>query len=323
MRTTSTVRIRGWHIAVMVLLVLLGPVLLRQLVPTEHRHFDGVSLEETRYAEISFHNARQGLQLGGMLFVPPGEGPHPGVVIIHGSGTSRRDNRWYLTLTHFMQQHGVIVLLPDKRGSEKSEGDWRTADFDDLATDTLAAIDYLRRQAPVAVSNIGVIGMSQGGWIAPIVASETRDLDFLVTVVGSAVPPVQQLLYEEGHNLRQLGFLPGIAQVIAIMSGAYIRNVAQADFWDGIADYDPLPYWRDLSVDALVLYGRDDTNVPTARSSERLRTLDNEHIRIRIYDGSGHPLEDPIGQGKSIFRHDALADIRDFISTRTTPSAPR
>lgn len=307
-------KFRWSHVAALVLALLIIPVVVRQLLPTEPRRLQGVSLDETEYVEIAFRNARQQLNLGGLLFVPQGDGPFPAVVVIHGSGTSVRDNRWYLTLTHYLQQNGIVVLLPDKRGSEKSEGDWRTADFRDLATDTLAAIDYLMSQEHISVSRVGVVGMSQGGWIAPIVANETDRVDFIVSVVGSAVPPVEQLDYEENHNLRQLGFLPGVSNVIAVFSTAWIRNVAQKVFWDGVADFDPIEYWRDLEIDAFALYGSDDTNVPSEKSAARLAALGNPHIRTKVYQGSGHPLEDPIGQGNRILRADALADIVEFIA---------
>lgn len=306
-------KIRANHISIVVLLLLFGPVVIRQLTPTDGRHFDGVSLDETQHTEINFRNTAQQLNLGGLLFVPTGEGPFSAIVVIHGSGTSIRDNRWYLTLTRFLQDNGVVVLLPDKRGSAKSEGDWRTADFHDLATDTLAATSYLNKQQHVAISKIGIVGMSQGGWIAPIVTSESKNLDFVITVAGSAVTPSEQLQYEENHNLRQTGFLPGFSNVIAVMSTAYIKNVGQKAFWDGVADYDPLPYWQEVSIDAFALYGREDTNVPSEESAARLGALGNPKIRTAIYDDSGHALEDPVAYGNNIFRNDALEDILDFI----------
>lgn len=299
--------------ATIVLLLLVGPVIIEQILPEHDRTFTSVALDETTFTEISFSNTRQQLQLAGLLFVPAGTGPFPAAVIVHGSGTSNRRNGWYLTLTKYLQQSGIVVLLPDKRGSEKSEGDWRTADFHDLATDTLAAIDYLKGQEIVGVSGIGVIGMSQGGWIAPIVANEAKDLDFMVSIVGSAVSPNEQLLYEENYNLQQMGFLPGVSNVIAVLSTAWIKNIGQREFWDGIGDHDPVEYWRDLDVDALALFGREDTNVPTEASVARLQSLDNPRITIRIFDGSGHPLEEPENVGNSIFRQDALEAVRDFI----------
>ena len=121
-----------WRLLALILAVLFVPVLVMQLWPAESRHLDRVSLAETRHIEISFENRKQDLDLGGLLFVPEGDGPFPAAVVIHGSGTSRRDNGWYLTLTKHLQDNGIVVLLPDKRGSEKSEGDWRISSFEDL-----------------------------------------------------------------------------------------------------------------------------------------------------------------------------------------------
>jgi hypothetical protein len=263
--------------------------------------------------EISIQNRMQDLTLGGLLFAPEGNGPFPAAVVIHGSGTSRRDNGWYLTLTKYLQDTGIVVLLPDKRGSEKSEGDWRTSSFEDLATDARAAIEHLRRQGSVPLSGIGIIGMSQGGWIAPLVATQVDDLAFLISMVGSVVTPREQLLYEENHNLRQVGFLPGISDVLAYVGSANVRYLAQPELYELIDDYDPLPYWRDISIDSLALFGADDTNVPSAESAKRLISLDNPHIRVKIYKGSGHALESPRGRGNSVIRTDALDEISEFI----------
>ncbi len=309
---------RRWiYVAAAIFVLLLGPVLIEQLLPSEARSFDRVSLATTTHTEIAFRNAAQDIDLAGLLFVPDGEGPFPAAVIIHGSGTSRRDNGWYLTMTKYLQDNGVVVLLPDKRGSEKSGGNWRTASFDDLATDTLAAIEFLEKQEQVQVSSVGVIGMSQGGWIAPIVASESDDVDFVVNMVGSAVTPNEQLAYEENNNLRQMGFLPGISNLVAAMSTRYIRHVAQRNFWDAIDGFDPLPYWKEVNVSVLMLYGSDDTNVPSRDSAARLYELHKPNIRISIFEGSGHALEDPPEYGNSIIRYDALEDISEFIDAVT------
>jgi dienelactone hydrolase len=306
-------RLRRSHLLLLFLMILVGPVLFKQVWPTESRQYDRVSLEETQYTEVGFRNSEQQLELGGMLFVPAGDGPFPAAVIIHGSGTSRRDSGWYLTLTQHLQQNGVVVLLPDKRGSEKSEGNWRTSSFEDLSTDTLAAIEFLKTQQVIPLTDVGIIGMSQGGWIVPIVASESSDVDFVVSMVGSAVTPAEQLIYEENHNLRQMGFLPGISNVIALASTAYIRNVAQAEFWDQVANYDPIPFWQEVNVPALALYGADDTNVPSEESAKRLNTLGKPNLRIKTYEGSGHALQDPVGRGNNIIRAEALDAIRSTI----------
>lgn len=264
------------------------------------------------YVDVEFRNTFQDLELAGMLLVPDGEGPFPAAVMIHGSGTSRRDNRWYLTLAKHLQDSGIAVLLPDKRGSERSGGDWRTADFEDLATDTRAALAFLRAQDIVTISRLGLIGMSQGGWIAPIVARDDS-VDFIVNMVGSAVTPNEQLLYEENFNLQQMGFLPGISYALALASTTYLRHVAMQDFYAAVGNYDPLPLWASLAVPTRVLYGAEDTNAPSAESAARLAALGNAAIEVTVYDGSGHALQDPPARGDSLIRREALGAISAFI----------
>ena len=299
-------------LGVLFVVIVLGPVVVRQLWPTTRRKLEGVRLEDISYRDVQFPNEKSNLALAGMLLVPDGDGPFPAVVMIHGSGTSRRNNSWYLTPASYLQANGIVVLLPDKRGSEQSEGDWRSSSFDDLATDTVAAIDFLRQQEEVPIAAIGIVGMSQGGHIAPLVAQQT-DVAFVVNVSGGAGPMRQALLFEEQHNLRQLGFLPGIADGIALLSTPYIMHVGQDEFWDAIGDYDPLPHWRDLNVPTLVLYGRDDTNVNVQESAARLRSLDKSNVEVEIYADCGHAVEEPAAMGNTVIRADALARIRDFI----------
>lgn len=302
--------------------VLAIPVLIARLHETEKREFETARLKDLHFEEVSFRNTRQGLMMGGLLFVPEGQGPFPAAVIIHGSGTSRRDNGWYLTLTRYLQANGIVVLLPDKRGSEKSEGDWRAASLEDLATDTEAAIAYLATRSGPSISTVGIIGLSQGGQIAPIVAARTTQVGYVVNIVGAAIPMHDLLVYEEAHNLREFGVLPGLAEVLAYPAAWSVR-MRQSEFWNAVGNFDPRPYWRDVSVPSLVLYGQNDSNVPSIESAEALRALGNGNIDVKIYEGSGHALESPLGMGNSIFREDALSDIREFIHSAGAASTRR
>ncbi len=308
---------RKRYLVVLALLVIFGPVVARQLFAPEPRQYSGVTLDQVGYTEVAFRNEAQNLDLAGMLFTPDGEGPFPVAVIIHGSGTSNRENRWYLTLTKHLQDNGVAVLLPDKRGSENSSGNWRMANFEDLATDTLAAIEFVRTQEITPVSGVGIVGMSQGGWIAPIVARDAENLGFVVSMVGSAVTPNEQLLYEEDHNIRQMGFLPGVSYLIALVSTQHIRHVRMPEIYDAVGDFDPIPLWGGMNIPALVILGRDDTNVPSAESAARLDALGNDSIQVIVYDGSGHAVQDPPGRGDRLIRSEALDAISDFILEST------
>ncbi len=306
---------KRWVVVLVVAVLFGAPLLWTQLTPKPGRQYEYPTLDSLSYVDVSFENRQQNLQLGGMLLVPQGTGPYPAAVIIHGSGNSRRSNGWYLTLAESLQRRGILVLLPDKRGSEKSEGTWQTASFDDLATDTIAAIDYLNTSRKLGISTVGVVGMSQGGVIAPIVDQRVK-LDYVVSVVGAAVPMHQQLVFEETNNLKQLGILPGLADLLAYPAAWSLIHFRQAPFWTAIGNFDPVPYWRESTTRVLLMYGDQDQNVPTQQSVENLAELSKPNISVKVYAGSGHALEDPPGQGNALFRHAALNDIAEFVLDR-------
>ena len=67
-----------------------------------------------------------------------------------------------------------------------------------------------------------------------------------------------------------------------------MRNIFDTtEFWDAVSDFNPNEYWQQIDTDALVLYGEDDTNVPTAESVRRLEALNNSNIRVIVYEDSG------------------------------------
>ena len=287
-----------------ILALLALPALLK---PKSHPRLVGPGLASLAHKEVSFENTRDGLQLAGMLFVPEGDGPHPVAIIIHGSGTSKRDSVWYLSVTSFLQQHGIAVLLPDKRGSEKSEGNWLGSSYEDLANDTLAAIDFMRQQDHVAVSSIGLIGLSQGGWIAPLVASQSDDLAFVVSMAGAAVTTDEQLAHEEIYNIESYTYL-FLARLIAPIT---VQRLMKMDFFIPIAGFDPIPYWLETKVPVFFALGEGDRNVPTDACIRRLKESGLDEHRIEVYPGGGHALRDPVTNEVST---EFLTDLVDFIA---------
>jgi len=300
-----------------ILAIVVGPVVIRQVAPAEERTYQQVHLADLEYTEVSFRNETQDLDLAGMLFIPDGEGPFPAVVIIQGSQASERDSNWYTTISNYMQKNGVAVLLPDKRGCEKSQGDWYTSSLEDLATDTLAAIDFMKSQEIVEVSSLGIIGMSQGGIIAPIVASQSSDLDFAIDMVGSSIAMHKQLLYEFNFEMRETGFLPGISNLFSYPSTFVFEKVTGKEWWDAVGDFDPLPHWRKVNTPVLVLLGSDDHNVDSVESKALLEALGKDNIMVNMYEGSGHAIQDPPGAGDHYIREDALSDMLNFIIAST------
>ena len=275
------------------LLIVISIIVLLLLIPLVlkdkgHPALIGPDLSEVDYSEILFKNGHGNLQLSGMLLVPEGEGPFPTVIIIHGSGTSRRNSVWYLSVAQYLQQQGIAVLLPDKRGSEKSEGEWLGASFGELATDTISALEFVKHQQMFEYSTIGLLGMSQGGWIAPVVAAKTDDVSFVVSMAGSAVTTEEQLLHEEIYNIAPYTYT-SIAKLIAPISS---RALMKKEFFIPTAGFDPIPYWKDVDVPVFFALGGDDENVPVEASIRRLKENDLNHFAIKVYPDGGHAIRD-------------------------------
>lgn len=148
--------------------------------------------------DVTFRNEAAGLNLAGTLTLPPGEGPHPAVILISGSGTQDRDesvagHRPFLVLADYLTRQGFAVLRYDDRGAGKSDAS--TGDFTtrDLAGDAQAAFAFLKTQPGIDGRRIGLAGHSEGGVIAPVVAADNPEVAFVVLMAGTGAPGVRVL----------------------------------------------------------------------------------------------------------------------------------
>ena len=294
-------------IVILVVVILLLPLIFRK----KPSLLEGPDLAELKYSQVSFKN--RALTLSGMLFLPEGNGPFPVAVVIHGSGTSRRNSPWYLTVAQHLQENGIAVLLPDKRGSEKSKGDWRNASFYDLADDAISAIDFIKDQKIFEYSTIGVIGFSQGGWIAPIVAGQDRKVAFIVSMSGAVVTTDESLLYEEVNHLSNFTYR-FIADLVAPFTVRYIKR---AELWQKIGGFDPLPYWQSIDLPVFMAFGEKDKNVPVMESVGRIECLNKSNFTIKVYPKVGHGIAD---LATHRVREDYLRDLVDFIAGVKSPA---
>lgn len=152
--------------------------------------------------EVTFRNEKANLLLAGTLTLPSKEGNFAVVVLISGSGPQNRDeelfgHKPFLVLSDYLTRNGIGVLRYDDRGVAKSEGDFKAATSLDFATDVEAAISYLKTRKEVNQKKIGLIGHSEGGIIAPMVASESKDVSFIVLLAGTGIPGNQLLLLQQ------------------------------------------------------------------------------------------------------------------------------
>jgi pimeloyl-ACP methyl ester carboxylesterase len=146
-----------------------------------------------RAEEVSYRNPASGLKLAGTLTLPEGPGPFPAVVLITGSGTQDRDetifgHKPFLVIADALTRKGVAVLRVDDRGAGGSEkGDPDAAGIPAFATDVAAGLAFLRGRQDIDAARIGLLGHSEGGQVAPLVAAEDPRIAFLVLMAAPGV----------------------------------------------------------------------------------------------------------------------------------------
>ncbi|HSV75114.1 MAG TPA: alpha/beta hydrolase [Chthonomonadales bacterium] len=162
--------------------------------------------------DVTVENAAAAVRLAGTLTVPSGPGPHPAVILISGSGPQDRDqtvfgHRPFLVLADHLTRQGIAVLRLDDRGVGGSTGSTRTATTKDFADDVKCAVDVLKARPEIDASRIGLLGHSEGGIVAPIVAAARADIAFIVLLAGTGLPG-EQILYLQAAAIARAGGAP-------------------------------------------------------------------------------------------------------------------
>lgn len=156
---------------------------------------------------ISYNNLEAGVTLSATLTLPSSKEPFPIVLLIAGSGPNDRDeslmgHKPFLVLADYLTRQGIAVLRFDKRGCGKSTGNYDKATTQDFSDDVLAGIAYLKSRKDVNSNQIGLIGHSEGGVIAPMVAAKSKDVAFIVLMAAPGVNG-EEILYEQGALIQR------------------------------------------------------------------------------------------------------------------------
>lgn len=151
--------------------------------------------------EVTFENSKAGITLAGTLTLPKKEGLFPAVVLISGSGPQNRDgglmeHKPFLVLSDYLTKNGIAVLRFDDRGTAASKGDFKSATSLDFSSDVNAGVSYLLTRKEINKNKIGLIGHSEGGIIAPMVANGSKDIAFVVLLAGPGIPGDELLLLQ-------------------------------------------------------------------------------------------------------------------------------
>ncbi len=286
-----------------------APVRLARRVEIEER-------EDIRFASGD-------LQLAGTFISPKQGRRHSAIVLVHGSGAENRE--YMLPWAHFLIRHGIAVLGYDKRGVGGSTGDWNTASFEDLAGDVIAAVDYLKTRNDVDPTQIGLMGISQAGWVMPLAAIRSKDIAFLISISGAGVPPAETTIDQARNEMTMTGMpRQSVETIIALLKLQYefartgegweaytaarekiVARLGKApDTFPGTPDhpywqfikrlyfYDPGPVLRQLKTPTLALWGELDNNVLAEKNKAAwevaLKAAGNRDFVLRILPKANH-----------------------------------
>jgi uncharacterized protein len=268
-----------------------------------------------REEDVTFANPAAGISLAGTLTIPPGAGPFPAVMLITGSGAQDRneslvDHQPFLVLADHLTRKGIVVLRADDRGVGKSGGNFATATTTDFATE----VDELR---------LGLIGHSEGGMIAPMVANRNSAVHFLVLMAGPGVPGDEIIVEQVRLISLAFGMAPEAAQrgvdqqrsVLEIVKRekdpsalemtlrerltALGLQPAQIDvqlkalatpWYRYFVSYDPRPALAALKCPVLAINGEKDLQVPPAQNLPAIRRAlaSNTSAQVEEIPGVNH-----------------------------------
>jgi hypothetical protein len=242
--------------------------------------------------------------LAATLLTPFEEKPVPAVIIIPGSGAATRNGSWnmYRSIGEYLVQRGIAVLLYDKRGVGDSTGNWKSETFDERAQDVAAMVTYLQSRSEIDPNQIGLIGHSQGAYIAPlVVAKYSSDVKFVVMLAGSGEKVWNQILTNErteslGNGLTEIEVNEKVTdlegQLKLIQTVQTPCRALNAHYLCFVIDYDPAPALETLTLPTLALYAELDTqvppdvNIPLVESA--LKKAGNTEYTVHTFSGANH-----------------------------------
>ena len=306
-----------------------------------------------RAEEVGYENSVQKVHLAGSLTLPQGGGPFPVVLLITGSGQQDRDesllgHKPFLVLADYLTRRGIAVLRVDDRGAGGSTGDFAAATTADFVTDVEASVAYLKSRPDIDKKHIGLVGHSEGGVIAPIVAVDDPSIAFIVMMAGTGVPGDQILLYQEKNAMVSAGAAPDkVAASLAVNRKIFdllktdvdtetakkqivallVPEVKAAGQPPQAADqaaavftspwiryfvkYDPAPTLRRVRCPVLAIDGSKDVQVPVDLNVPVIREAlkNNPDATVQVLPGLNHLFQDA-GTGQP----DEYAKIEETIS---------
>jgi len=273
-------------------------------------------------ANITFRSA--GVSLAGTVVLPAESGRRPAVVLLGGSGPAPREP--LMVYARHFASLGLVALAFDKRGSGESQGDWTDASLDDLAGDATAAMAFLAARPDVDPARIGVWGVSQAGWVVPLLAGRAQRPAFSIVVTGGGATPreIEMFGYRSALEAGQvpasdraraeallvkyfswLGSGAGrealLAEVGRVKDEPWFKFIridrtipsdASRPKWAWVATFDPAASIAQMRTPTLVVLGAGDplgpADLSAARWKQALEGGGNPDASVQLFEDMGH-----------------------------------
>jgi hypothetical protein len=281
---------------------------------------------------------KMGHNLAGTLTLPKGaQGRVPAMVTITGSGSQDRDEaipivkgyRLFRQVADTLARHGIAVLRMDDRGFGGSGGNAATSTSADFADDIRAGLAFLRSRPDIDGGRLGLIGHSEGGLIAPMIAADDPGLRGIVLLAGPSQSGRQIIEYQQryaiDHDAKYSATQRDSARRrITPLIDSIANSLPWMRFFVG---YDPLPTARRVRVPALVLQGQTDRQVTVEQAAalvKAMRAGGNKRVTLRVFPEANHLfVQDPDGNPagyaalpSGAVRSDVLATIVEWVVAR-------
>lgn len=258
-------------------------------VPTE---FTGISAaadpvtassEDVIREEVAIDVAGETLE--GLVYTPASAeasepGTHPAVLFLHGAGT--KDRTGFAEQAEHLAASGIVALVLDRRTEGYST--WHRS-YELMADDALAGVELLRGRADVDPEQVGLLGESEGTWVAPIAAAHDPDVAFMVLVSAPIVPPAQQATYATLTALDGLDAPDPVKHAVAKGIGLAMTVPNLLEY----ATFDVQPYLQRTDQPILMAFGTEDDAVPIVQAADIVAEA-NDELTVRYFEGAQHAI---------------------------------
>jgi dienelactone hydrolase len=216
-------------------------------------------------SEVVHFTSEDGTDLTGHLTLPATPGPHPAIMMLHGSEPGTKDNFSNEQMRAFMASQGIAILNYDKRGAGESEGSYVEAASETnlslTAQDAIAGVEFLKSRSEIKPDQIGLIGFSQAGWVIPLAASQSEDITYFIILSGPVTSVGHEGVYSSYTN-----------------DGEGEENYSQEEISTRLANtphsgFDSTPIIAVLDQPGLWLWGDQDKSLPFFESEAALKEI--------------------------------------------------